>query len=81
MKEQIQIVEHIDNTVRLIEKSIDRVNNQVKLFGEYKIRLISDVVTGKIDVSNVPAPEFEIVEEPTNDELMDEVNANEDCEG
>ena len=31
--------------------------------GEYRTRLISDVVTGKLDVRGVVVPEFEVVED------------------
>ncbi len=49
-KEQEQIVESIIKENQLIESTIQIINNQVKYLQEYRTALISDAVTGKIDV-------------------------------
>ena len=62
---QIQnaIVSYLDQKVSTIDKIIDKLSDEIKLFTEYRIRLISDVVTGKLDVRDVVVPEFEKVED------------------
>jgi type I restriction enzyme S subunit len=40
-----------------------RISNQISILHEYRTRLISDVVTGKLDVRGVVVPEYEAVEE------------------
>jgi hypothetical protein len=43
-------------------------------------RLISDVVTGKIDVCGVTVPKFEVVEGTTENELLDDEELTEEKE-
>jgi len=78
--EQKKIVEHIDRETALIDKTISRTEREIELIQEYRTRLISDVVTGKIDVRSVESPDFEPVEadleaqhdEESEDELITE---------
>jgi len=44
---------------------------KITLIAEYRTRLISDVVTGKLDIRDVIVPEFEAVEDITNYENPD----------
>ena len=44
---------------------IKKLNEEIALFTEYRTRLISDVVTGKIDVRGVVVPEYEADSEET----------------
>lgn len=81
--EQVAIAAHLDAATHRIEGAIALARDEIALFGEYRTCLISDVVTGKLDVreaaallpdeSGDPEPIDEIVveqtEEPTNDEL------------
>ena len=57
--EQFAIVEYIDRTIAGIYKAIAGARRQIELLREYRTRLISDVVTGKLDVreaaANLPA--------------------------
>ncbi len=53
--EQHAIVEYIDNTTANIDASITRARRQIELLQEYRTRLISDVVTGKLDVRHAAA--------------------------
>ena len=48
--EQEAIAEHIDRVTSAIDTAIDRARRQIELMEEYRIRLIADVVTGKLDV-------------------------------
>ena len=56
LSEQQLIVEFLDNEIDRINIIITKVNNEIELLKEYKTALISEVVTGKVDVRNkVPA--------------------------
>mgnify|MGYP000689422019 CR=1 FL=1 len=48
--EQRQIVEYIDSQTRVIGEYITSLEKEIEYLKEYKQRLISDVVTGKVDV-------------------------------
>ena len=61
--EQIAIVEHIKNSISQFETVIAKLTAEVDILEEYKNRLISDVVTGKINVRNVEIPDYEYIEE------------------
>ena len=49
-EEQKLILGYIDNSVYSIYKLIDKIQSQISLLQEYRTTLISEVVTGKIDV-------------------------------
>ena len=48
--EQVAIVKYLDKTGFDIDTAIDRTRRQIELLQEYRTRLITDVVTGKLDV-------------------------------
>ena len=48
--EQAAIVEYLDKATADIDADIDRARREIELLGEYRTRLIADVVTGKVDV-------------------------------
>lgn len=80
IEEQKSIVEYIEKETALIDKTIDRTEREIELIQEYRTRLVSDVVTGQIDVRSVEIPDFDSVEmeqdvegdEGTEDELITE---------
>jgi type I restriction enzyme S subunit len=51
------------------------LQEEIALFTEYRTRLISDVVTGKMDVRGVIVPEYENIEE-TNNNQQDSIAAD-----
>lgn len=55
--EQIKISEHLEQKMREMRKVVDKVNSQIELLNEYKTALISEVVTGKVDVRDEVIPE------------------------
>lgn len=65
--EQESIVSHLDEKCFLISKTIDKIKSEILLLEELKKSIISNVVTGQIDVSEMEVPEFEIVEENDDD--------------
>ena len=50
LPEQIPIAEFLDNATSKIDKTIQKIEEKVKLLEEYKKSLIHHVVTGKVDV-------------------------------
>lgn len=52
VKEQIQIINFLDIETNRIDTIISKTNQEIELLKEYKTALISEVVTGKIDVRN-----------------------------
>lgn len=59
MVEQNSIVDYIEKETALIDKTITRTEREIELIQEYRIRLVSDVVTGKVDVRSVEIPKCE----------------------
>ena len=51
-QEQIQIANFLDHKTQQIDKLIAAEQRKIELLGEYRQSLISEVVTGKIDVRN-----------------------------
>lgn len=52
LSEQQQIVEYLDKKTNLIDTTISREQKRIELLKEYRQSLISNVITGKIKVSN-----------------------------
>ena len=63
LEEQKMILEYIHCKCSVIEKAIVKINRQIDLLREYRTRLISDVVTGQMDVRGVEIPDYEPEEE------------------
>ncbi|MHC1695887.1 MAG: restriction endonuclease subunit S [Eubacteriales bacterium] len=76
--EQETIVTELDAQCTKFDKLTDKINTDIALLHEYRTRLISDVVTGKLDVREVAVPEFEAVEEASTDETEDDVEQETD---
>ncbi len=66
--EQERILSHIQEVTASIDQTISRAEREIELMREYRTRLISDVVTGKVDVRGVEAPEVLGEEPPEPDE-------------
>ena len=58
MDEQIEIAEYITTEVAKIDNALPPFQKEIELLREYRTRLISDVVTGKIDVRDVVIPDY-----------------------
>lgn len=65
--EQQNIVTYLDIKCTQIDNVIEKLNKEIILFIEFRTRLNSDVVAGKLDVRNVAVPEFEVVENVMGD--------------
>ena len=50
LHEQAAIVAYLNKATADVDVAIDRARREIELLGEYRTRLIADVVTGKVDV-------------------------------
>ncbi len=64
--EQATIVEYIRRTLPKYDIAIEKLTEEVDVLEEYKAKLISDTVAGKIDVRGIEVPEYEFVEEESD---------------
>lgn len=76
--EQVQISSFLEREKARTNEAIQRARSEIDLIGEYRTRLISDVVTGKLDVRGVELPEVEEIEDVSGVEgslppILDEV--------
>jgi len=51
--EQAIIANKIDDDVAEFNQAVEKINSEIRLIGEYRERLIADVVTGKLDVRHI----------------------------
>lgn len=80
-EEQDQIVRFLDSRMSDFNRLISLRKQQIVELEDLKTRLISDVVTGKIDVRDVKIPEFNMVEEDIDEEISEDiVEANQKTE-
>ncbi len=59
VEEQSKLLIYIKERIGVFDKSILRILSEIELIQEYKNSLISDVVTGKVDVRNIAVDELE----------------------
>lgn len=79
INEQQEIVDRIDRMCSELKPYVNTIQTQIKHLEELRTRLISDVVTGQIDVRNIEVPDFELVEEMMDDaDIAEDVNAEEE---
>ncbi len=57
LEEQRAIIAHINEKCVEISQAISRAQREIELMREYRTRLISDVVTGQVDVRGIKVPE------------------------
>lgn len=81
--EQEEIVSYLDSECGKIDEQVSFLNKQIELLREMSKRIISDVVTGKIDVRDVEIPEYEFVGEdadsnPEDADCEEEIEEQED---
>jgi restriction modification system DNA specificity domain protein len=70
--EQIKIVEFIKESQKKYESAIVVLTKEVDALEEMKTHLISDIVTGKIDIRNIEIPEYEFVDEDVDSDSSSE---------
>ena len=65
--EQVQIVEYLDKLCYQIDEFISTAKKKINELEDMKAVVISDVVTGKIDVRDVEIPEYEHIDDVVDD--------------
>jgi type I restriction enzyme S subunit len=75
LSEQQIIAEKLDIKTNAFDKLTNTIKKEIFLFQEYRTRLISDTVTGKIDVHGIEIPEFDetidIIEEHITENILE----------
>lgn len=67
IEEQKEIMQYIDARAKKASAVENALNREIELLHELRTRLISDVVTGQIDVRSIEVPDFELVEEAADE--------------
>ena len=81
INEQGKILTNIDKKLFQIDKAIEIEHQDITLLQELKARIVSDVVTGQIDIRNVEIPAYEYLEEESDDDINDDdINDDSDIE-
>ena len=75
--EQRIILDHLSAETKAIEHAIGDAQREIELLREYRTRLITDVVTGKLDVCAVAA---KLPDEPEELEPLDEIETSDESE-
>ena len=76
LEEQKAIADYINSEVARIDNALPTFQKKIELLREYRTRLISDVVTGQIDVRDVVIPEYT----PEDDTEIDVADTPDDTE-
>jgi len=66
--EQCEIVKEVERIEEKYRVLIEKIGEEINCLHEYRTRLISDVVTGQVDVRDVVIPEYEAVQELAEEE-------------
>jgi len=76
--EQEAIVNYIPAAFAKYEAATEKLKKEIDILHELRTKLISDTVTGQIDVRNVDIPDFEYVEEASDESLEDGEESSDD---
>jgi type I restriction enzyme S subunit len=63
LDEQSRIVAYLDAQCAAIDVAIAKLTREIDLVGEYKASIISEAVTGKIDLRNTDIPDFDPIDD------------------
>ena len=70
--EQIKISQFLSYYESHFHRAIETIKHEIILIQEFRTRLISDVVTGKVDVRDIEIPEYEADSDETIDDEIDD---------
>ncbi len=70
IEEQTTILRYIEEKSAALNVAITKISKQIELLKEYRTRLISDVVTGQMDVRGIVIPDY--TSEDITDNMTDE---------
>ena len=71
LSEQATIVCYLDRAINALGSAIENTRRKIALLGEYRTRLVADVVTGRLDVCEAAAALPEVDPLAAADELGD----------
>ena len=72
VEQQCEIVLYLDEQCAKVDNEITAIKQVCEKLQDLKARLISDVVTGKIDVRGVEVPEYAPAEEEVGTDMNEE---------
>lgn len=79
---QNKVVARINEIIDQVKKTIAVLTDEISVLREYRVRLVADTVTGKIDVRGIEIPEYEFVDEVADagneDDSEEETDEQED---
>lgn len=75
--EQQEIADYISAKIAQIDNLIPLIRKQIELLKEYRTRLISDVVTGQVDVRGIEIPDYTPEEETDMADVTKEIEDTE----
>ena len=75
-QEQVLILNSLANDMAKVRRLIEENRRQLQLMGEFRTRLIADVVTGKLDVREAAATLPEVDPLAADDDLDDTIDAD-----
>lgn len=78
--EQEQIILYLDKEMGKYVVLINGIQRKIELLQDLRTRLISDVVTGQLDVRGIEVPEYEVVEDTNTREEPEEDTEGEEYE-
>lgn len=70
--DQDKAVARINEIIDSVKKSIAVLTDEISVLREYRVRLVADTVTGKIDVRGIEIPEYEFVDEDADSDTEDD---------
>lgn len=76
IEDQNEIVEYIEQSLVKYDEAIANLKRQIACLQDMKTRLISDVVTGQIDVRGIKVPDDEYINNEITEEEFEEESEN-----
>lgn len=77
LEDQRRIVQYISQETNSIDEVVIHIEKTIHELAEFKSHLISDVVTGKIDVRGIEIPDYEYVADETDTDSNEDANIEE----
>lgn len=71
--EQVAIADKLDHLTVQTKAGMSLFEKQIEKLQELRTRLISDVVTGQVDVRGIEVPEFEMVQDTVEEQEAEEI--------
>lgn len=65
--EQNELVDYLENLLCRIDKGIHAMANEINALHDFKKKIVTDAVSGQIDVRSIEIPDYEYVDEEINE--------------